>query len=86
MTESRVTVLESPYSKMDGNRFLSNDDERKVHFRLYFFSPKMCFIVDEWRGVYESGQLVCLLVLGGVTYSMFADRWKMVACVTETEL
>lgn len=46
----------------------------------------MCFIVDKWRGVYESGQLVCLLVFGGVTYSMFADGWEMAACVTETKL
>lgn len=76
MTESRVTVLESPYSKMDGNRFLSNGDERKVHLELDFFfllkcvllltNGEVCMRVGSWFVFWFSVvlRIVCLLIDG----------------------
>lgn len=68
MTESSVTVLESPYSKTDGNRFLGNVDERKVHLALASFfltcsNGEVCMRVGSWFVFWFSVVLrtVCLI-------------------------
>lgn len=76
---------------MDGNRFLSDGNERKVH--LVFFSPKMRFIVwlfkasrtneevcmrvDSWFVFWFSVVLhiVCLLIDGKWQYVWWRQNW-----------